>query len=297
MNSSNILVQPKVSIHIVSYNQKDYIAEAIESAVSQDYLNLEVVISDDASTDGTAEIVLKYQKLYPQRIFAIFNKQNMGISKNANHALKSCTGKYIAFQGGDDVLLPGKISAQVSWFEQDENRVLCGHQVEVFYQDGLQKSHLRTKKLAAGCGAKEIILNGTYGATSIMLRASELPIGGFNETIIVSDLMLWIETVARGGEFGFVDGTLAKYRRHSSNVTNDHFGNLLELKKMLLLISIKYPQFKDYCTDSLIKNVIYTGGVILLKKGEKRKARKRFIEVLTKKPLYIKGWIRLLQSI
>jgi glycosyltransferase involved in cell wall biosynthesis len=289
--------QPKVSIHMVSYNQKEYIAEAIESAISQDYQNLEVVISDDASTDGTAEIIANFQELYPQRIQAIYNKRNVGISSNANRALKKCSGEYIAFQGGDDVLLPGKITAQVAWFEKGADRVLCGHQVEVFYQDGYKKSHNRSRKLVSGYGAKEIILNGTFGATSIMLKASEIPGGGFNESIIVSDLMLWIETVARGGEFGFVNGTYAKYRRHNSNVTNNHFENLSELKKMLLLVAQKYPQFSNYCDDSLVRNVTYTGGVLLLQDGNKRDARKRFVEVLFKKPFYLKGWVRLLQSI
>ena len=56
---------PKVSIMIVSFNQRNFVAEAIESAVNQDYANLEVVISDDGSTDGTAEIIAQLQSRYP----------------------------------------------------------------------------------------------------------------------------------------------------------------------------------------------------------------------------------------
>lgn len=290
-------MKPKVSIHIVSYNQRDFIAEAIESAVNQDYQNLEVVVSDDASTDGTAEIILQYQKIYPERIVALLNDENVGIAKNANRALEKCNGQYIAFQGGDDVLLPGKISAQVKWFEENENRVLCGHQVEVFYQNGSKKPHRRIRKLISGSGPETIISHGTFGATSIMIRASKLPKGGFNESVIVCDLMMWIEILARGGEFGYVKGTYAKYRRHRSNVTNNYFSTLHDLKKMFILISKKYPQFQQRCNDSIIRNVIYTSGVISLKEGEKDSARKIFIAVIKKKPFYIKAWIRLVQSL
>lgn len=296
---------PKVSIHIISFNQKDYIAEAIESAVKQDYSNLEVVISDDASTDGTAEIISTYQQRYPHRIVSLLNKNNVGVTKNANRALCKCTGKYIAFQGGDDVLMPGKITAQVEWFEKDEERVLCGHQVEVFYQDGSRRPHSRTRWLFSGTrwlfsgtGPEKVIRYGTFGATSIMVRADKIPDYGFDELMaVVSDHFLWIEILAGGGKYGCIKGTYAKYRRHNSNVTKNQLGNLCEVERSLRLISERYPIYRKSCEDSLTRNVTYMSGVLLLRKGQKTEARKKFKKVISINPFYIKAWIRIAQSI
>lgn len=292
----------KVSIHIISYNQKDYIAEAILSAVNQDYENLEVVISDDASTDGTAEIVSDYQMQYPHRIIALLNKENVGVTRNANRALKACSGKYIAFQGGDDVLIQGKITKQVNWFEGHNDRVLCGHQVEVFYQNGSRKPHVRTrfptKMRYSGHGSEKVIRYGTFGATSIMVRAEKIPSYGFDEEFpVVSDLLLWIEVLASGGEFGFIRGTYARYRRHDNNVTNNAYENLNEIESYLLKIANKYPKYSDACRYAFNHHIQYKRGVLLLRNKSYFQAKNIFLKIIKIYPLYVKAWIRLFQTL
>lgn len=292
----------KVSIHIISYNQKNYIEEAILSAVNQDYKNLEVVVSDDGSTDGTAEIISKCQKQFTNRIIALLNKDNVGITKNANRGLKACTGKYIAFQGGDDVLVQGKISEQVKWFELDNNRKLCGHQVEVFYQNGSKKPHVRTifptKRKYSGSGAEKVIRYGTFGATSIMVRTDAIPEQGFDERYpIVSDHLMWIEILALGGEFGFINGTFARYRRHNSNITNNYYENLKEVESYLIEVAKKYPIYSDSCKYAFNHHVLYMRGVLLLKKNKHSEAKSIFLEALKAEPLFVRAWIRMLQTL
>lgn len=291
-------LKPKVSIHIISFNQKDYIAEAIESAVTQDYENLEVVVSDDASTDGTAEIISEYKHRYPDRLVVLLNKKNFGITRNANRALRLCSGKYIAFQGGDDVLLPGKISAQVAWLEQDDRRVLCGHQVEVFYQNNLRKPHLQMKVLRAGQGPEEVIRLGVpYGATSMMVKAEKIPSYGFNELLpTVSDHMLWIDVLMDGGFYGYVKGVYARYRRHDSNVTNHHYDNLDDVKKMFEIIAKNHPQYAQSCDWAFNRHITYYSGVLLLKAGRKVEARKMFVKAIANAPFFVQAWIRLAQT-
>lgn len=290
--------KPKVSILIISYNQKDYVAEALESAINQDYENLEVVISDDGSTDGTAEIIAEWQFRYPKRLIALLNRDNVGITRNTNRGLHACTGDFIAFQGGDDILLPGKITAQVNWFEQDRHRVLCGHLIEKFYQDGSKSPHVAKIKLLKGSGPTEIIQHGVpYGATSIMVRASEIPPYGCDEKIpSASDFLLWIEVLSSGGEYGYVDVVYARARRHNSNITNRVFDMLDDIEQTFLLVSERYPRYRVLCADSIIKHVIYTSGVCHLKEGNKGAARERFIATIQKKPLFVKAWIRLFQT-
>ncbi|MDQ6967760.1 MAG: glycosyltransferase [Mariprofundaceae bacterium] len=244
-------IMPLVSIHIITYNQIDFIHETLDSALAQDYENLEIVVADDGSTDGTADVIMEYAKKYPEKIVALVGGPNLGITGNSNRGLKACKGKYIAFQGGDDVLLPGKITAQVEWMEADENRVLCGHQVEVFYDDG-SPSHPLTKWFASGVGPKDFIQYGCpYAAVSIMVRCSACPKTGFNEKLpFVSDWFFWIETLENGGAFGYVEGKYARYRRHAMNITNN-----IELCSTDVLLTYdvfqsKFPLYADVISNA-----------------------------------------------
>jgi len=280
-------VKNKVSIIIITYNQVNFVTDAIESAVKQEYVNLEIIVSDDGSTDGTAELVKKFEKKYPERIVALINKNNVGITKNCNRALRVCTGEFIAFQGGDDVLLPGKIKTQVEWFQCNSNRVLCGHQTEVFYEDNSKLPHLGRIKLREGYGPLYLLKNGVpFGGTSIMIRTNSVPSDGFNENIpSASDYLFWLEILSKGGEYGYVDGVFARARRHSANVTNRVLEMSNDVELTYEIFSKKYPEYKMECIDAYIRNVLYYRGVLLLKCGEKTEARSHFLKTIIRKPL------------
>ena len=106
--------QPLVSVFLPTYNQDLYVAESINSVLSQDYENIEIIVGDDFSQDKTWDIVLELQARYSSKIKVFRNERNLGITGNCNEILKRCTGMYVAFFSGDDLLNPGKISKQVS---------------------------------------------------------------------------------------------------------------------------------------------------------------------------------------
>lgn len=293
--NSRLDSSPKVSILIISYNQKDFISEAISSALRQDYQNLEVVISDDGSIDGTDKIIMEWQNRHPDKIKALIHTVNEGITVNLNKGLRACTGDLVALQGGDDVLLPGKITAQVQWFNCNPKRVLCGHQVEVFYEDDLGAGpHLAKSKLKFGTGPLDLITNGVpFAGTSIMVRAACIPAGGFNERIrVASDLLFYIEVLMDGGEYGYVVGTYARYRRHKNSVSLKRMDMLADVEKTYLYIADQYPQYREACKDSIVRHVIYYAGVLKLRAGDRRSARSSFLSAIKAKPLYLKSWIR-----
>lgn len=289
---------PKASIAIISYNQENFIAEALEGALSQDYNNLEIVVSDDGSTDGTQSIISEYQARHPGRIVALLNRDNVGITKNSNRALRACTGKYIVLQGGDDILLPQKISKQVAWFEADDRRVLCGHQVEVFHQNGLIPTYIAPKKLVRGNGADLLIKQGgLYQATATMLLASKIPKHGYDEALpVVSDYMMAIEVLSDGGEFGFIEGVHARYRRHDRNVTFSYIKTADDVERTLQIVTNRYPIYQRSCKYALAKHVQYAYGMDFLLKGERGAAIRSFFEAICLSPWHMASWFRLLQT-
>ncbi len=106
---------PLVSVLIFAYNQENYIEETINSVVSQKCsFNFEILVSDDASTDNTFNIIKILQLKHPNLISIISNKQNLGVNATFINAAKSAKGDYIALLGGDDYwIVDNKLEMQV----------------------------------------------------------------------------------------------------------------------------------------------------------------------------------------
>ncbi|MDO4788584.1 MAG: glycosyltransferase [Johnsonella sp.] len=128
----------KVSVVMLTYNHRDYISQAIESVLAQlaDF-KIEVLIGDDASGDGTAQIVKEYAKRYPDIIRATLREKNIGPANNLVDLLKQCRGKYIAGCEGDDYWTDqNKLHIQVSFLEENPSYIACTHDVSRVDREG-----------------------------------------------------------------------------------------------------------------------------------------------------------------
>ena len=240
MNMNDFL--PKVSVMIITYNQEDLIAETIESVISQDYENLEIIVADDASTDRTVEIISDYVKRYPGKVVPVFNQKNLGITGNSNSAFFACTGELIAVLGGDDLFLPGKISAQVKLFKNLEV-VLSYHSVEIFlHQTEEVFFTTNTTSNEDLNDAYDIISKGGIpGASSVMVRRSACPGHGFDPQFpVVSDWIFYIE-VAMRGRVEKLRGVYGRYRKHGKGASESTYKLLSESLRTLDVIQQRYP--------------------------------------------------------
>lgn len=122
----------KVSIVCITYNQADYIRDALDSFLNQKTnFEYEVLIHDDASTDGTAEIIREYQSKYPETITAVLQKENQyskGIKVATTYLYPKVHGKYVAFCEGDDYWTDvNKLQKQFDYMEIHEDCSMCMH--------------------------------------------------------------------------------------------------------------------------------------------------------------------------
>jgi glycosyltransferase involved in cell wall biosynthesis len=275
---------PLVSIAIIAYNQIGFIEEAINNAVVQDFDNLEVVVADDGSTDNSAEVIQYYAQEYPDRIVPLVGGPNLGITGNSNRALKACRGKYICFQGGDDVLLPGKVTRQVDWMEADEQRILCGHDIEIFESSSGRILALWSdiKPLRSGEGAASVIRYGApFATSSLMVRASSIPPYGFDPRVsLVSDWKLWIDCLANGGKFGYIDGIYARYRTSEFNASRRTQAISQDTLVTLSLVESTYPELIKYCKYTRARTY-YELGIYYMKKQQYQQARRLFQSALS----------------
>lgn len=236
---------PLVSLLIITYNQAHFVHETLRSALEQDYENIEIVVADDGSIDGTVDIILEYARQYPGKIVPLTGGSNLGITGNSNRGLLACQGKYVAFMGGDDVLLPQKISAQVNKLESFPSFALCYHDVEVFDSTTGSKMYNWFDRYRYRMGGAETVVKfGTFFcATSVMIRKPTNVQLRFNDQVpVASDWLFWFDVLeTQNGALTYVDATLARYRRHDANVTSNKSYHLHDM-----LMSISFMKASGY---------------------------------------------------
>ena len=124
---------PKVSVCVVTYNQKKYIRECLQSLVNQKTnFDYEVIVADDCSTDGTQEILQEFANKYPRTINPVFHKKNIGAARNFLTTHRMANGEYVAHMDGDDYALPGKLQAQVNVLDSKLECTAVWHKVDYF---------------------------------------------------------------------------------------------------------------------------------------------------------------------
>lgn len=244
---------PLVSIFVPCFNQEAYIAQALDSALAQDYQHTEIVVGDDGSSDSTWAIVTDYQQRFPERIRAFRNERNLGITGNCNQILRRCAGKYVAFHAGDDVLLPTRVRELVDEMEA-HGAVLGYHDIEVF--DSSSGRVLRCWNSGPGSNppvtglgsfvAARLIERGTsfMASLSVMVLREACPAHGFDERVrVASDWLMWIDVCARASQpVVHIPKVLARYRRHASNVTADSLRHFDDELVTLALAEARYPE-------------------------------------------------------
>jgi glycosyltransferase involved in cell wall biosynthesis len=128
--------KPKVSVIMAAYNMEKYLAEAIESMLSQTFKDFELIIVNDKSTDSTHNIISRYAEK-DSRIKAIDNKDNIGFTRSLNVGLKVAKGKYAAILDADDASLPDRLKTEFEYMEKHKKVFLVGGSIN--YMDGDSK--------------------------------------------------------------------------------------------------------------------------------------------------------------
>ncbi len=210
-----------LSICMITYNHEKYIRKAIEGCISQktDFI-YELIIGEDYSSDKTRKICIEYQKKYPHQIKLLPSEKKLGIMLNFIRTLKACRGKYIAICEGDDYWSSSnKLQKQVDFLEKHNEYSLCFHNAEIIYEDGTPSklfSDLNTREY----NRLEIFEKWITPTASLLFR-NNFSIPSYFSKIIFGDIALIMTLIEKGRIFGFSD-VLCKYRRHSSQITNDY---------------------------------------------------------------------------
>ena len=248
-----------VSVLVATYNHKNYILDCLNSIKNQTYKNLEIIVSDDYSEDGTQKIIKNFIKQNINLNIKFFiQKKNLNISKNFNFLFKKAKGKYIIFFGGDDVMMKEKIEFQLKALIQNPEASFCYSNCAWFNSSMSIKyfNHfnllLRPPKFL-----RDILSDFTIPSPTIMIPTKFLPKKPMNENVNhISDFLLVVDLFEKASPI-YVNKVLVKYRRHEQNTMTSRLPNNERLK-LIRILKNKYKNRKDYIDQiNLYKDVYF----------------------------------------
>ena len=221
-------VNPLVSIVVITYNSSATVLETLESIKKQTYQNMELIVSDDCSTDNTQSVVRhwldnKENTLPFKRVVFTSTPKNGGPAINCNHGIKNSKGEWVKLIAADDILLPDCINKNVNYIIRHEDVQIVFSKTVCFRDNGdVSQLPVITNwnfwKLTNKQKYFLLLLNNQITAPSqFMLRSSWKRLNGFDENIpFVEDWPFWIKAFKEGIVFGFFDEPTIKYRIYES---------------------------------------------------------------------------------
>lgn len=240
------IIRPLVAIDCITYNHESYIRDALEGFVMQKTnFPFIAVVHEDASTDGTANVLKEYAKKYPDIIFPIFEEENQyskkdGSLRNIMNAAYEATGtKYIALCEGDDYWTdPNKLQKQVDFLESHPDVSLCFHNVVTKNIDGSLQEDLYKIDSNREYSVEEIIRNWTIPTCSVVLKNDPAILKSplmTNPHYQYGDNVLFLTASCNGKLYGMQE-RMGVYRRNPQSMT-------IRIKELEWL-KINYIHFK-----------------------------------------------------
>lgn len=231
--------QPLVSIVVITYNSSKYVLETLESAKEQTYRNIELIISDDCSTDSTVEICRQWLEHNKERFVnteLITTLKNTGIAPNCNRGLNLARGEWLKLIAGDDVLYEDAINKLIKFILLNLECSLVFGRSHFLKEGILTPDHIpHVFSLDQNHQKIQIIKgSGVAAAGAFIKRKLLLDFGGFNEHYpMIEDAPLWIKLSCAGVYFYFLDTFVAKYRIHENNSSRGSGDEYIRLKFFL----------------------------------------------------------------
>jgi glycosyltransferase involved in cell wall biosynthesis len=228
---------PRVSVVMTVWNGEKHIAEAIDSILKQTYLDFELIVVDDGSTDGTCRVVETFQD---PRV-RLFRKPHCGIVPSANFGVSQARGTYIARLDADDISLPDRLGRQVEALERNPHAVLCYSDFQIFGEDavpGRKPAHVARDSALV---LIQMCYRCPFMHSSVLYRKDAFDqVGGYLERFPVAEDFNLFTRLIRVGPFVGLPLKLLKYRRHLGSTTFRRIEEMMRFDRDICVAHIQY---------------------------------------------------------
>jgi glycosyltransferase involved in cell wall biosynthesis len=291
-----------VTVVIPSYNYERFVTEAIDSVLSQDYDNLELIVIDDGSTDGSVRTISDYLEARSPKVNVQFEaRANRGRSATLNAALAQGKGSYVSFLDADDVLEPGMVRSLATALDT------AGPKTAAAFGDGwvidtggqIRGQLSDTAPLRGGNVFEDMARLRFFPLLqSALIRRQALErIGGFNEHFkLIDDWDMWLRLTPRY-EILYVPAPLIRYRIHPNNRSSTQLELFRdEARTIVAELLAREPDLKPHAR-SIRAQLEARQGALYYNALRTREARAHAVSALRLSPVNHLAWTVLLRSI
>jgi len=286
----------KISAVIPVFNGAPYVATAVESALAQIGVDLEVIVVDDGSTDETPAVL----RSFGQQI-RVVRQENRGLAAARNSGIRASRAEYLAFLDSDDSWEPSKSRKQLDYMEAtpDCGLVFCdvhrmdesGKRFGIFFGD-------RIRDVPTGNCLEQLLMGNFVIMPAVMLRRSVLDFAGlFNETLpAVEDYDMWLR-IAAASRIGLVPEPLASYREWPGQMSKNRDRMLDCEVRVLEAATGRHPALSHSMRVKMRRRFATLhdeSGYQDLQDGELRSACSKFLHAARHDPLWAKPYRHLL---
>ena len=221
------MTTPLVTVICVCYNHARFVTDALDSVVNQTYLNLELIVVDDGSTDGSGKVIKKWMAAH-QDATLIMNGKNVGYCKTFNKAFQISKGQFYIDLSADDVLMPGRIEEGVSLLEKSGADFGITFSDAQYIDEQGKPIRLHSEKyphttIPNGDIYKEVIQRYFICSPTMMFRRSVLDsLQGYDELLAFEDFDFWIRA-SRNFKFIYSPEVLVKKRVVLTSMSTKQF--------------------------------------------------------------------------
>lgn len=229
MNQKN---ENLVSVILPTYNRAWTLKDAVDTVLSQNYPNIEVIIIDDGSEDNTQELL----RAYKDKI-VVLTQENSGVSAARNAGIKKSKGEFIALLDSDDAWDKRKISCQVEFFKQNPDALICQTE-EIWIRNGKRVNPKAKHKKPSGMIFEPSLNLCLVSPSAVMMRRELFEIKGyFNEAFTVcEDYDLWLRVSSTLPIFLIDKPYTIKKGGHEDQLSNFHSQDKFRIQSLIHLI-------------------------------------------------------------
>ncbi|WP_192022383.1 glycosyltransferase family 2 protein [Shewanella sp. WPAGA9] len=246
----------ETSIITPMYNCKEFISQTIQSVIKQSYVNWELILIDDCSTDGTFEEVSNAYKDHPQ-ITIIKNQVNSGAGYTRNHGLQLAKGRFIAFLDSDDIWCPDKLEKQLT-FMKINNAPISHTSFSFINESGAKRSGL--VEVSEKVNLETLMRKTEIGTSTAIVDTSVTGKFSFELIRTRQDIRLWMELMSLGHISYGLDEVLVNYRVRSNQISSNKFIMLYQTFRVYtsftkISMASRIIYFFSYVLNSIFKRM------------------------------------------